>query len=385
MDTFVAHPHNLDFNNGSFYKSLDNYKKANNFKDFKDFESLSHKDKLIYLLPSSIIGSYPFQKNKKLSAQNNMANFMSEIDAFIVNDVSENEFFIFDDVGFVINKGLYKTLNTSLNKLKCKIILVPDYFLNKKTDTNTITEFNNRFLFSFDDGTGASTDLDSLKQYLAMVESRYINFEPNVYSSKPIKELDGYNQNENISIANFVQEINDDLPSIFKFEFSMQNIFNKLNFSKIELYACILLLASSISLPYVLNAQNNKQIKTYETEIFNIFKMIDKNTKRVVTPKVQIDQLIEQIPGSSKIQPSRDESKFDNFSFMISLGEKYIDAIEIDFTSNQATLDLLKLPQIQYAVIKNTVDTFDINIIDEDIITENKEISGQIKIELNNE
>ena len=385
MDTFVAHPHNLDFNNGSFYKSLDNYKKANNFKDFKDFESLSHKDKLIYLLPSSIIGSYPFQKNKKLSAQNNMANFMSEIDAFIVNDVSENEFFIFDDVGFVINKGLYKTLNTSLNKLKCKIILVPDYFLNKKTDTNTITEFNNRFLFSFDDGTGASTDLDSLKQYLAMVESRYINFEPNVYSSKPIKELDGYNQNENISIANFVQEIKDDLPSIFKFEFSMQNIFNKLNFSKIELYACILLLASSISLPYVLNAQNNKQINMYETEIFNIFKMIDKNTKRVVTPKVQIDQLIEQIPGSSKIQPSRDESKFDNFSFMISLGEKYIDAIEIDFTSNQATLDLLKLPQIQYAVIKNTVDTFDINIIDEDIINENKEISGQIKIELNNE
>ena len=385
MDTFVAHPHNLDFNNGSFYKSLDNYKKANNFKDFKDFESLSHKDKLIYLLPSSIIGSYPFQKNKKLSAQNNMANFMSEIDAFIVNDVSENEFFIFDDVGFVINKGLYKTLNASLNKLKCKIILVPDYFLNKKTDTNTITEFNNRFLFSFDDGTGASTDLDSLKQYLAMVESRYINFEPNVYSSKPIKELDGYNQNENISIANFVQEIKDDLPSIFKFEFSMQNIFNKLNFSKIELYACILLLASSISLPYVLNAQNNKQINMYETEIFNIFKMIDKNTKRVVTPKVQIDQLIEQIPGSSKIQPSRDESKFDNFSFMISLGEKYIDAIEIDFTSNQATLDLLKLPQIQYTVVKNTVDTFDINIIDEDIITENKEISGQIKIELNNE
>ena len=48
-------------------------------------------------------------------------------------------------------------------------------------------------------------------------------------------------------------------------------------------------------------------------------------------------------------------------------------------------MDLLKLPQIQYAVVKNTVDTFDINIIDEDIINENKEISGQIKIELNNE
>jgi hypothetical protein len=70
---------------------------------------------------------------------------------------------------------------------------------------------------------------------------------------------------------------------------------------------------------------------------------------------------------------------------MISLGEKYISGMKIDFSTNQATLDLLKLPQIQYAVVKNTVDTFDINIIDEDIITENKEISGQIKIELNNE
>ena len=151
------------------------------------------------------------------------------------------------------------------------------------------------------------------------------------------------------------------------------------------MYACVFLIVSSISLPYVFTAQNNKQINTYETEIFNIFKMIDKNTNRVVTPKIQIDQLIDQIPGSSKLQSSPDKSKFDNFGFMISLGEKYISGMKIDFSTNQATLDLLKLPQIQYAVVKNTVDTFDINIIDEDIITENKEISGQIKIELNNE
>jgi hypothetical protein len=385
MDTFVAYPNNLDFNQGSFHRSSDNYKKVSNFSDIKDFLTLSHTDKLIYLLPSSAIGSYAFERNDNLSTQNNLANFISDIDSFIVNDVSENEFFLFENIGFVMDKRLYNELNRSLNQLKCKVILIPDYFLNKKFDTNTITEFNNRFLFSFNDGTGSSTDQDSLAQYLDTVKSIYINFEPNVFINKSIKELDGYNQNKNISIAKFISSINDNLPNLFKFEFSFQNIFNKLNFSRIEIYACLFLVTSIIALPYIFTAQNNKQMNIYETEIFNIFKMIDKNTKRVITPKIQIDQLIEQIPGSSRLQSSRNESKFDNFGFMISLGEKYIEAIKIDFSSNQATLNIEKLPQIQYAVVKNSVDTFNINIIDENIITENNEISGEIKIKLKDE
>ena len=385
MDTFVAYPNNLDFNQGSFHRSSDNYKKVSNFSDIKDFLTLSHTDKLIYLLPSSAIGSYAFERNDNLSTQNNLANFISDIDSFIVNDVSENEFFLFENIGFVMDKRFYNELNRSLNQLKCKVILIPDYFLNKKLDTNTITEFNNRFLFSFNDGTGSSTDQDSLAQYLDTVKSIYINFEPNIFINKSIKELDGYNQNKNISIAKFISSINDNLPNLFKFEFSFQNIFNKLNFSRIEIYACLFLITSIIALPYIFTAQNNKQMNIYETEIFNIFKMIDKNTKRVITPKIQIDQLIEQIPGSSRLQSSRNESKFDNFGFMISLGEKYIEAIKIDFSSNQATLNIEKLPQIQYAVVKNSVDTFNINIIDENIITENNEISGEIKIELKDE
>ena len=385
MNTFIAYPENLDFRAGIFHKSSDGYKKSHNYDDLNDFSTLTHKDKLIYLLPSSIISSYPFEKNNNLSAQNNLANFMSDIDFYIVNDVSENEFFIFEDIGFVMDKGLYKKLNTSLNKLKCEVILVPDYFLNKIVDANTITEFNNRFLFSFEDGTGSSTDLESLTQYLEMVKSKYINFEPNVFSSTEIKELKGYKHNKDDSIEKFASSMFDNMPNLFKFEFSFKNIFNKLNFSIGELYLCLLLVTSLITLPYIFIAQNNKQIDIYETEIFNIFKMIDKNTNRIVTPKVQIDQLIEQIPGSSKIQPSRDESKFENYGFLISLGEKYIESVEIDFKLNQATLDLSELPQLQYAVVKNAVDTFNVRIIDENIINENNKISGEIKIEIKDE
>ena len=145
------------------------------------------------------------------------------------------------------------------------------------------------------------------------------------------------------------------------------------------------MLTSLVALPYILIAQNNKQIDIYETEIFNIFKMIDKNTNRIVTPKIQIDQLIEQIPGSSKLQPSKNKSKFQNYGFLISLGEKYIESVEIDIKLNHATLNLLELPQMQYEVVKNTVDRFNVNIIDENTINENSKISGEIKIELKDE
>ena len=385
MNTFIAYPDNLDFNRGIFHKSSDDYKKSYNYSNLGDFSSLTHKDKLIYLLPSSIISSYSFEKNNNLSAQNNLANFISDVDSYIVNDVSENEFFIYEDVGFVMDKELYKQLNTSLNKLVCGVILVPDYFLNRTVDVNTITEFNNRFLFSFEDGTGTSTDIESLTQYLEIIKSQYINFKPNVFSSSQIKELEGYVHNKDASVEKFASSMLNNLPNLFKFEFSFKNIFNKLNFSKGELYVCLLLVTSLIALPYIFTAQNNNQIDIYETEIFNIFKMIDKNTNRVVTPKIQIDQLIEQIPGSSKIQPSRDESKFENYGFLISLGEKYIESVEIDFKFNQVTLGLLELPQMQYTVVKNAVDTFNVSIIDENIINENNKISGQIKIEIKDE
>ncbi len=40
---------------------------------------------------------------------------------------------------------------------------------------------------------------------------------------------------------------------------------------------------------------------------------------------------------------------------------------------------------MQYAVVKNAVDTFNVNIIEENIIRENNKISGEIKIEIKDE
>ena len=385
MNTIVAYPDNLSFSNGKYHHSSDNYKQTNTFSNLSEFDSLSQKDTLIYLVPSSIISSYVFENNQNLSKQNNLANFISDIDSFIVDDISKNEFFIFNENSFVINKTLYEELNTMLNTLNCKILVLPDYFLNRQFGKDTITEFNNKFLFSFKNGTGSSIEHDSLNQYIETVKINYPDFDPIIYCDSDVKDLKTFKIRKKFNISDFVKNKNDKEPNLFKFEVSIKNIFNKLNFTRMELYLCTFLIFCSLSLPYLFVSQNNKQISIYESETFNIFKAIDKNTNRVVTPKIQIDQLINQISLTPLAEIDNPISNFTNLNFLVSLGENYLKSVDIDFNSNEAVLSLEGLPEIQYRLIKNTVGSLNVEIISENVAPNENLISGEIKIGFYNE
>ena len=385
MNTIVAYPDNLSFSNGKYHHSSDNYKQTNTFSNLNEFDSLSQKDTLIYLVPSSIISSYVFENNQNLSKQNNLANFISDIDSFIVDDISKNEFFIFNENSFVINKTLYEELNTMLNTLNCKVLVLPDYFLNRQFGKDTITEFNNKFLFSFKNGTGSSIEHDSLNQYIETVKINYPDFDPIIYCDSDVKDLKTFKIRKKFNISDFVKNKNDKEPNLFKFEVSIKNIFNKLNFTRMELYLCTFLIFCSLSLPYLFVSQNNKQISIYESETFNIFKAIDKNTNRVVTPKIQIDQLIDQISLTPSVEIENSSSNFTNLNFLVSLGENYLKSVDIDFNSNEAVLFLEGLPEIQYRLIKNTVGSLNVEIISENLASNENLVSGEIKIGFYNE
>ena len=385
MNTIVAYPDNLSFSNGKYHHSSDNYKQTNTFSNLNEFDALSQKDTLIYLVPSSIISSYVFENNQNLSKQNNLANFISDIDSFIVDDISKNKFFIFNENSFVINKTLYEELNTMLNTLNCKILVLPDYFLNRQSGKDTITEFNKKFLFSFKNGTGRSIEHDSLNQYIETVKINYPDFDPIIYCDSDVKDLKTFKIRKKFNISDFVKNKNDKEPNLFKFEVSIKNIFNKLNFTRMELYLCTFLIFCSLSLPYLFVSQNNKQISIYESETFNIFKAIDKNTNRVVTPKIQIDQLINQISLTPLAEIDNPISNFSNLNFLVSLGENYLKSVDIDFNSNEAVLSLEGLPEIQYRLIKNTVGSLNVEIISENVASNENLVSGEIKIGFYNE
>ena len=57
-----------------FYSDSDDYKKAIDYKNINEFQSISHKDLLIYLIPSSLVSTYPFKENKKLSHKTILLN-----------------------------------------------------------------------------------------------------------------------------------------------------------------------------------------------------------------------------------------------------------------------------------------------------------------------
>lgn len=386
MSTYITYPTDATLKNLSFCKSDDKYKKIYKTSDLHEFNSLSHKDILIYLIPSSLISSYKFEKNPKTSNQNNIANFISDIDTDIVSEVSDNEFFVFDNHGFVIDKSIYKKLNGILNSLKCKVILIPDYFINHNKDSDHITEFNDSYLFSFSDGTGSSVDSSSIDQYIDVIKESNPDFSPFLYLQKDnsVECLKDYENKNKFSLNKFANNNFLELPNLYKFNFSLRNIYSKLNFSKSELYLCLGLIAASILLPYFLIAQNNKYTNIYELETFNIFKKIDKNTKRVVTPRIQIDQLINQIPSSFQAQ-TLNESKFDNLDFMTAIGEKFISEVNINFSTNIAIITIKEIPQTQYKLIKNISDRFNISVLKEDVQISDNTISGKISIKLDDE
>ena len=117
MKTYILFPENLEVEKHYLLSSDDNFLNATISISLDKLDFIKSKDKLIYLLPSTLVSSHTFVQNDKLSHSNNLANFISEVDTDLANDVSENSFFIFDKNGFVINKNMLDEINSHLSKL----------------------------------------------------------------------------------------------------------------------------------------------------------------------------------------------------------------------------------------------------------------------------
>ncbi len=78
-------------------------------------------------------------------------------------------------------------------------------------------------------------------------------------------------------------------------------------------------------------------------------------------------------------------SNFSNLNFLVSLGENYLKSVDIDFNSNEAALFIEGLPKIQYGLIKNNVGSLNVEITNENLVSIENLVSGEIKIGFYNE
>ena len=382
MSLYIAHVQDDSFESINLYNCHEPDKAVISVNGIKGIKGLSDDDDLIFLLPSNLVTSYKFIQNKDISTQINLANFISEIDSQLVGQVSDNEYIFHDKNVFVIDKKTLVEINTSLSTINASIFLIPEYFANPISGLDSITQLNTKLLFHYSDGTGFGIDEYFLDQYLDIVLNNKPDYEPTIFASNKILS-DRFKKStpfEGFSFSSFLKVDLQNLPNLFKQQISFELLKNKLSFSKLQAAAC---LASSIvllSAPSFLIYKNNSDALIYTSATYNIFKSINKDIKKVVAPKAQIDELVNGVPKGAA-----PNIKLPNLDIFYTLGSKYLTKSSINLETSVASIAIDSMPEIQFSLVQSASSQFNIYIIDKDVTTINGLVSGVIELRLTNE
>ena len=382
MSLYIAHVQDDSFESINLYNCHEPDKAVISINGIKGIKGLSDDDNLIFLLPSNLVTSYKFIQNKDISTQINLANFISEIDSKLVGQVSDNEYIFHDKNVFVIDKKTLVEINTSLSTINASIFLIPEYFANPISGLDSITQLNTKLLFHYSDGTGFGIDEYFLDQYLDIVLNNKPDYEPTIFASNKILS-DRFKKStpfEGFSFSSFLKVDLKNLPNLFKQQISFELLKNKLSFSKFQAAAC---LASSIvllSAPSFLIYKNNSDALIYTSATYNIFKSINKDIKKVVAPKAQIDELVNGVPKGAA-----PNIKLPNLDIFYTLGSKYLTKSSINLETSVASIAIDSMPEIQFSLMQSASSQFNIYIIDKDVTSINGLVSGVIELRLTNE
>ena len=381
MSQYIAHILSVNADSINVYELVKD-KNSINITSFDELNELDESDQLLVLIPSSMVTSYEFKQNKSLSEQINIANFISEVDSVFAEDVSSNECFLHNDAAYVVDKNFLKDLNVSLSKLSAQVHVIPEYLLNILHQEDAITEFEDNFFISYSNKTGFTTNFNSLEQYLEIILNENPNFNPVIFSSKNLLTDRFYEKplNKLFKINDINLPLIKTLPNFFRLQISLNLFINKMNLSKHQIILGLIYLFLLIAAPKYLIYQNNTYTNIYTSSTFDIFKGIDKDVKRVISPKSQIDQLLKQAPTTDL-----SSIKLPDLDLFLKYGSKYISDISINIDTSEATIQLNSMPDLQFNILKNNSQRFNVNIDDSDIIVNNSSINGALKIKYKNE
>ena len=382
MSQYIAHILNSNADSINVYEITDDKSSVFNISSFTELNILNETDSLIVLIPSSRVTSYEFEENKSLSKQINIANFVSEVDSVFADPVSTNDYFIQNNAAYVVDKMFLKDLNTSLSELNTHIYVLPEYLINAVKGEDVITEFEERFMISYSNKTGFALNHNSLDQYLEIVLNKNPNFNPVVFS-KNKKLVNRFNEkaaNKLLDLSSIKLSEVIKLPNFFRLQISLSLLIKKMNLSKTQLTLSLLALLIVIAGPRYLINENNTNARLYSSSTFNIFKAIDKNVNRVIDPRTQIDQILKQLPESNF-----SSVKLPNLDVFLKYGSKYISDISLDANTLIASIRINSMPEFQFNILKNNAERFNINIIDDDLISNDGLINGILKVGYSNE
>ena len=382
MSQYIAHILNINADSINVYEQTNSKSSMFNISSLAELNILNESDSLLVLIPSSTVTSYEFEENKSLSKQINIANFISEVDSSFADPVSNNDYFLHNNAAYVVDKFFLKNLNASLSELNTKIYVSPEYLINVVEGNDVITEFEGRFMISYSNKTGFALDHNSLSQYIEIVLNKNPNFNPLIFSTnKDLLNRFGEKViNKSFDISSIdLSDINN-LPNFFKLQISLSLFSKKMNLSKIQIAISLLALLIVMAGPKYLIYKNNTNAKIYSSSTFSIFKAIDKDVNRVIAPKSQIDQILEQLPESNF-----SSVELPNLDIFLKYGANYISDISIDVNTSAISIKINSMPDFQFNILKNNAKRFNINIINDDLDSIDGFINGILKVGYRNE
>ena len=361
---------------------------TNNFKvSFGELSKYIQADAKVFLfLPSNLIHSFVAVKRESESLQQFEARFIAEHDDCIINNISDNDFFFFQEknLAVIVGKSLLGQFNNELNQLGCSVAIHAEHHLIHQHAAESILTIEERLVFAFKDGTGFSCSYANAEQYLGLLMEEKEHYTPTLLSKeeKKLRQILGDKTTvEPITLealhSHFFNH-NLEIPNLFKFEFSSNTIFKKLNFSRFEKVWGLLIMCSLLLLPYVNIFLLENYEQQYQSATLEIFQSLNPDTRRVINPKLQMDQITNASPEITQASTAVDLGAL---NYLDEIDLTNIRRSTINFPESMLELDIDGLPAIKYTFVLKLIDGFDVTIVEDRTNNLDGKISGTLVLD----
>ncbi len=341
-----------------------------------------------FLLPSNQCITLKGSNNESETDEQFKARFLMENEYELIDDISNYLFVHSREMELVtlIDKKLIEPINDSLNELGCDIRIFPEHCLLFAYSKDACMDFNGRFIFSFKDGSGFSINEIDSEGYLNLLKRENPDYNPRCMSeNKMLRDAFPKSRNEEKSAladlhGHFMSEQQLSFPNIFQKRLSFRSIYRRFDFSSNQLGLSLLLILSLVALPVINLSIMHSYEGEYREKIKRTFSSINPNSRRVINPRAQMDELL-----SNQITSQPNNIDLSAFTYLSALNMEDISRTSIDFEKATIELEFNGIGQMKYTLIERLIEEFGLSILTNDLVTVDSKVSGILKLEYPNE
>jgi type II secretory pathway component PulL len=247
-------------------------------------------------------------------------------------------------------------------------------------------DFNGRFIFSFKDGSGFSINEIDSEGYLSLLKRENPDYNPRCMSeNKMLRDAFPKSRNEEKSAladlhGHFMSEQQLNFPNIFQKRLSFRSIYRRFDLSSNQLGLSLILILSLVALPVINLSIMHSYEGEYREKIKRTFSSINPNSRRVINPRAQMDELL-----SNQITSQPSNIDLSAFTYLSALNLEDISRTSIDFEKATIELEFNGIGQMKYTLIERLIEEFGLSILTNDLVTVDSKVSGILKLEYPNE